>query len=274
MAPAIPIATYRLQLTADFTFLKAAEIVPYLKALGITHLYASPFMKARKGSSHGYDVVDHTNLNPELGGEAGFARLTNALRAHDLGLILDFVPNHVGVHFADNPWWLDMLEWGPASPRAAAFDVDWEQLPYRKRGGVLLPILGVPYGEALERGEIELRYDAGEGSFSCWYYEHRLPIAPERYGEVLRTVVKEAGAEASDAGKAILALASRFRGLRHPNRQEAPQFKADLKAISGGADIIVKGLAAYRASSDHHTQTLALHHLLERQNYKLGHWRL
>ena len=151
--------------------------MPYLKALGITHLYASPFMKARKGSTHGYDIVDHTELNPELGGEAGFARLSAALKQHDLGLILDFVPNHVGVHFADNPWWLDVLEWGPASPHAVSFDIDWEQLPYRARGGVLLPILGSSYGEALERGEIELRYDASEGSFSAWYFEHRLPIA-------------------------------------------------------------------------------------------------
>ncbi len=274
MPPAIPLATYRLQLTADFNFEKAAEVVPYLKALGITHLYASPFMKARKGSSHGYDVVDHTKLNPELGGEAGFAKLSEALRAHDLGLILDFVPNHVGVHFADNPWWLDMLEWGPASPHAGAFDIDWEQLPYRKRGGVLLPILGSSYGEALERGDIELRYDADEGSFSCWYFEHRLPIAPERYGEVLRMVVKEAGAEESKAGTRILALASRYRGLRHPNRQEAPQLKHELKEIAGSAELIARGLSAYRAGADRHAQTLVLHHLLERQHYKLGHWRL
>ena len=274
MPQALPIATYRLQLTADFDFEKAAEVVPYLKALGITHLYASPFMKARKGSSHGYDVVDHAKLNPELGGEAGFARLSEALRKHDLGLILDFVPNHVGVHFADNPWWLDMLEWGPASPHAGAFDIDWELLPYRKRGGVLLPILGSSYGDALERGEIELRYDASEGSFSCWYYEHRLPIAPERYGEVLRVVVKDAGAEASEAGKRILTLAARHRGFRHPNREEAPRFKEELKGIAGGAEIIARGLSAYRSGADRNTPTLALHHLLERQHYRLGHWRL
>jgi len=103
MPPAIPIATYRLQLSADFDFDAAASVVPYLKALGITHLYASPFMRARKGSTHGYDVTDHAQFNPELGGEAGFKRLSAALRHHDLGLILDFVPNHVGVHFADNP---------------------------------------------------------------------------------------------------------------------------------------------------------------------------
>ena len=212
MPPAIPIATYRLQLSADFDFDAAASVVPYLKALGITHLYASPFMRARKGSTHGYDVTDHAQFNPELGGEAGFERLSAALRQHDLGLILDFVPNHVGVHFADNPWWLDVLEWGPASPHAASFDIDWEQLPYRARGGVLLPIIGSSYGQALENGEIELRYDAGEGSFSAWYFEHRLPIAPERYGEILRMIVKEAGAEDSAPGKAMLALASRLPG--------------------------------------------------------------
>ena len=274
MPPAIPIATYRLQLTADFNFDAAAGVVPYLKALGITHLYASPFLKAREGSTHGYDIVDHTKFNPELGGEAGFERLSTALRQHDLGLILDFVPNHVGVHFADNPWWLDVLEWGPASPHAASFDIDWEQLPHRNRGGVLLPILGSSYGQALERGEIELRYDADEGSFSAWYFEHRLPIAPERYGEILRMAVKEANAEQSTPGKDMLALASRYAGLRRPNRREAPDFKARLKDISGGAEIITRGLNAFRAGPDRSAPTLALHHLLERQHYRLGHWRL
>jgi (1->4)-alpha-D-glucan 1-alpha-D-glucosylmutase len=274
MPPVIPIATYRLQLTADFDFEKAAAVIPYLAALGITHLYASPFMKARKGSTHGYDIVDHTRLNPELGGEAGFERLIEALRQHDLGLILDFVPNHVGVHFGDNPWWLDVLEWGPASPHAASFDIDWEQLPYRARGGVLLPIIGSSYGEALERGEIELRYDPAEGSFSAWYFEHRLPIAPERYREILRAIVREAGAEDSEPGRHILDLATRYAGLRHPDRKEAPTFKAQLKGIAGAAEIIGRGLAAYRAGPDRPAQTHALHLLLERQHYKLGHWRL
>jgi (1->4)-alpha-D-glucan 1-alpha-D-glucosylmutase len=274
MPSAIPIATYRLQLTADFNFDAAADVVPYLKALGITHLYASPFMKARKGSTHGYDIVDHTRLNPELGGEAGFGRLSAVLKRHDIGLILDFVPNHVGVHFADNPWWLDVLEWGPASPHAACFDIDWEQLPYRARGGVLLPIIGSSYGQALERGEIKLRYDAEEGSFSAWYFEHRLPIAPERYSEILRAIVREAGAEHSAPGNSILALASHYKGLRHPNAKEAPGFKAELKAIAGGGAIIARGLAAYRAGGDRAAPTLALHHLLERQHYRLGHWRL
>jgi (1->4)-alpha-D-glucan 1-alpha-D-glucosylmutase len=274
MPPAIPIATYRVQLTADFNFDAAAGIVPYLKSLGVTHLYASPFMKARKGSTHGYDIVDHTQLNPELGGEAGFARLSEALKQHRLGLVLDFVPNHVGVHFADNPWWLDVLEWGPASPHAASFDIDWDTLPWRARGGVLLPIIGSSYGEALEKGEIELRYDAGEGSFSAWYFEHRLPIAPQRYGETLRTIVREAGAESEPAGKQLLGLASRHTGPRRPSRDDAPAFKAELKGIAGSAEIIARGLDAYRAGPGRPAQTLALHHLLERQHYKLGQWRL
>src|SRR3954463_14624713 len=274
MPPPIPTATYRLQLSKAFDFDAAAAVVPYLKSLGISHVYSSPFLKARAGSTHGYDVVDHNQFNPELGGEDGFLRFSDMLRKHDLGLILDFVPNHVGVHFADNEWWLDMLEWGPASPHAASFDVDWDQLPHRARGGILLPILGSPYGQALEKGEIELRYDAAEGSFSAWYFEHRLPIAPERYSEMLRTILKEAAAEQDAPGKAMLALASHYHGLRRPNRKEAPAFKTDLKAIAGSADVIARGIEAYRAGEDRAAQTLALHHLLERQHYKVGHWRL
>lgn len=274
MRATVPIATYRLQLAAHFDFDAAATIVPYLKALGITHVYASPFMKARTGSTHGYDVVDHTIINPELGGDAAFERMSDALRRHEVGLILDFVPNHIGVHFADNPWWLDVLEWGEASPHATSFDIDWEQLPYRARGGVLLPILGSSYGEALEKGEIELRYDPNEGSFSAWYFEHRLPIAPERYGEILHMIIKEAGAENDAAGQRMLELASRYKGLRHPDREEAPAFKVELKDLAGSAGVIGRGLAAYRAGSDRPAQTLALHHLLERQHYKPGHWRL
>ncbi|MGZ3286973.1 MAG: alpha-amylase family glycosyl hydrolase, partial [Xanthobacteraceae bacterium] len=186
MPPSIPVATYRLQLTADFSFDQAAALVPYLKGIGISHLYSSPFLKARAGSTHGYDVVEHNSLNPELGGEEAFERLCDSLKAADMGLILDFVPNHMGVHYADNPWWLDVLEWGPKSPYAASFDIDWQTLPGRPRGGVLIPILGRAYGEALECGEIALRYDPSEGSFSAWYFEHRLPIGPNRYGEIVQ----------------------------------------------------------------------------------------
>ncbi|WP_458757072.1 malto-oligosyltrehalose synthase [Afipia sp. TerB] len=274
MPAAIPLATYRLQFTADFGFDQAAAIAPYLKAFGITHVYASPFLKARHGSSHGYDVVDHNAINPELGGEPGFARLSAALKHEDLGLILDFVPNHMGVHFADNPWWLDILEWGRSSPYASSFDIDWDLLPFRARGGLLLPILGSSYGAALENGEIEIRYDAKEGSFSAWYFDHRLPIAPERYSELLRVIVTEAGAQDTEAGRRILELASQYRGLRRPNRAEAPAFKKALAELPGAEDIIGRGLDAYRAGANRAAQTAAMHHLLERQHYKLAHWRL
>src|SRR4051812_22477319 len=274
MPPPIPTATYRLQLSKEFDFDAAVAVVPYLKSLGISHVYSSPFLKARAGSTHGYDVVDHNQFNPELGGEDGFLRFSDMLRKHDLGLILDFVPNHVGVHFADNEWWLDMLEWGPASPHAASFDVDWDQLPHRTRGGILLPILGSAYGQALEKGELELRYDGASGSFSAWYFEHRLPISPERYSEMLRAIVKEAQAQDDPAGRHLLDFASRYARLHHPNREEAPAFKAELRSIEGATAVIERGLETYRAGPGRPAQTLALHHLLERQHYRIAHWRL
>jgi (1->4)-alpha-D-glucan 1-alpha-D-glucosylmutase len=274
MPPSIPLATYRLQFTPQFGFDQAAALVPYLKALGISHLYASPFLKARSGSPHGYDVVDHNSLNPELGGEDAFRRLAAALERADMGLILDFVPNHMGVHYADNPWWLDVLEWGPKSPRAASFDIDWHTLPARPRGGVLIPVLGSSYGEALERGEIELRYDAGEGSFSVWYFEHRLPIAPNRYGEIVQKAVAQAGASEEPVGRELLQWAERYRGPHNPPRHVAPAFKAELAAIAGGKEVIERGLKAYRPTPDRPDAVLALHHLLERQHYRLAHWRL
>jgi (1->4)-alpha-D-glucan 1-alpha-D-glucosylmutase len=274
MPPVVPVATYRLQLTPSFGFDQAAAAVPYLKAFGISHLYASPFLKARAGSSHGYDVVDHNALNPELGGEEAFDRLCRALEAADIGLILDFVPNHMGVHYADNPWWLDVLEWGPRSPYAASFDIDWQSLPSHPGGGVLIPVLGSSYGEALEGGDIELRYDASEGSFSAWYYEHRLPIAPGRYGEILQKVVSEAQAMETPAGRKLLELAARYRGAHNPPRDQAPAFKAELAAIAGGEDVISRGLRAYHPKSAGPGATLALHYLLERQHYRLAYWRL
>ena len=195
MPPTVPLATYRLQLSKDFGFDQAVHLVPYLKALGVTHLYASPFLTARPGSDHGYDIVDHNTLNPEFGGDESFARLAGSLKDADLGLILDFVPNHMAVG-ASNAWWLDVLEWGRKSPHAVSFDIAWELLPYRHGGGVLLPVLGRPYGEALAAGEIELKFDPQAGSFSAWYFDHRFPINPQRFSDILKTVV--AAAKAAD----------------------------------------------------------------------------
>lgn len=272
MPPAVPLATYRLQLTKDFGFDDAAAIVPYLARLGISHVYASPFLKARPGSTHGYDIVDHDQINPELGGEEGFLRLSEALKRDDLGLILDFVPNHMGVGHADNAWWLDVLEWGQRSPYAVAFDIDWDALPHRRHPGVLLPILGRPYGDALQSGEIVLRYDAEEGSFAAWYFDHKLPINPQRYSEMLRTIVAAANAVDEPAGRALISIADDYRTPDTPAYGDAPELKHRLGATAGAAEVIARGLSAYSASSE--AGAGALHRLLERQRYRLAYWRV
>ncbi|MGZ8389243.1 MAG: malto-oligosyltrehalose synthase [Rhodoplanes sp.] len=274
MPPAVPTATYRLQLTAKFGFAAAADLAPYIAAIGASHLYASPFLKARAGSTHGYDIVDHNALNPEFGGDEGFAQLSQALADNDLGLILDFVPNHMGVAYADNAWWLDVLEWGPRSPHALSFDIDWETLPYRPQGGILLPILGKSYGDALEDGDLALKYNPNEGTFSAWYYEHRLPIRPNRYGEILKHVVAAAGATEEEAGRRLLAFAGRYPDPNAPSREQAPAYKAELAAIEGGAEVIERGLDAYRPSAADPNRMLLLHRLLERQHYRVAHWRV
>src|SRR5690348_2201883 len=270
MVKAIPIATYRLQLTKDFGFDDAAALAPYLSRLGISHVYASPFLKARPGSTHGYDIVDHAALNPELGGREGFTRFSAALRANKLALILDFVPNHMGVGSADNAWWLDVLEWGPKSPFAAAFDIDWNALPHRHHPGVLLPILGRPYGEALQSGEIELKYDSETGSFAAWYFEHKLPINPQRYDEILRTAVMRAGCTEDPAGRSLLALADAYSSPGAPTYRGTPALKEALRGIAGAKAIIESGLTAYRDPDG----ASLLHRLLERQYYRIAYWRV
>jgi len=276
--PTIPLATYRLQLSATLGFSDAARLVPYLHALGVTHLYASPFLKARKGSTHGYDIIDHAQLNPEFGGEDGFSELSSALASAGMGLILDFVPNHMGVGHDDNLWWLDVLEWGPRSPHAASFDIDWEGLPNRREPGILLPILGRPYAEALESGEIELKYDAGAGTFSAWYFDHKLPIRPSRYSEVIRTLVAASGAEDTATGRSLTALAARYSTPDKPGYGDAPALKRALAAIDGAPEVLAAGLHVYRPDGSGGDGDLAraatLHRLLERQYYRLAHWRV
>ena len=147
--PRIPLATYRLQFNHCFTFLDAARLIPYLHALGITDCYASSFLKAVPGSLHGYDLIDPGLLNPELGSEADFAAFAAALKSYDMGLLVDVVPNHMGILSAENRWWWDVLENGPGSRYASAFDVDWAPLKRELNGKVLLPILGEQYGTAL-----------------------------------------------------------------------------------------------------------------------------
>ena len=176
-----PRATYRLQLHAGFGFRDAAAIAPYLAQLGVSHVYLSPIFKARPGSVHGYDVTDHNQLNPELGTENDFSSMIDAFRDHGLGRILDIVPNHVGVWGADNPLWLDVLEWGPYSQYAGWFDIDWSA----QDGKLLAPVLGAQYGEELRSGKLKLHFEE-DGSFAVWAYDaHKLPIDPLTFPLIL-----------------------------------------------------------------------------------------
>ncbi|WP_126173543.1 malto-oligosyltrehalose synthase [Altericroceibacterium xinjiangense] len=172
----IPGATYRLQFNRDFPFARAEEIVPYLEALGISHIYASPITTARSGSTHGYDVTDPTRVNPELGGEEGLRSLVAALRQRGMGLIIDIVPNHMGVGGGENPWWNDVLQHGEASRYANFFDIDWREKP-------LVPILGSPLDDVLEDGAVTLDRSGKEPQLVV-YGEHRLPIRPEDHASL------------------------------------------------------------------------------------------
>jgi (1->4)-alpha-D-glucan 1-alpha-D-glucosylmutase len=172
----LPRATMRLQFHRGFTFADARSLAPYFASLGISHIYASPIMTARPGSPHGYDVVDPSRVNPELGGEAELLRLVEELRRHGLGLIVDIVPNHMAVG-SGNRWWTDVLARGPESRYAKYFDIDWDAPNSDLRGKLLLPVLGRPYGEALDSGEITLARGSDASTFIVRYFEHVFPIA-------------------------------------------------------------------------------------------------
>lgn len=183
--PAPPTATYRLQFNRDFTFADATRIIPYLQQLGVSHVYASPYLRARAGSRHGYDIVDHNALNPEIGGEAEFEEFVATLRQHGMGQILDIVPNHMGVGGDDNGWWLDVLENGEASYYAPYFDIDWRPAKAALHNKVLLPFLGDHYGTVLESGALTPEFDRQRGAFSVRYYEHLFPLDPRTYPQIL-----------------------------------------------------------------------------------------
>ncbi len=181
----IPRATYRIQFHRDFDFDAAVRIVPYLARLGISHVYCSPITRARPGSMHGYDVVAHDQINPELGGPEGHARFTAALQAHGMGQILDMVPNHMGVSGGDNPWWNDVLEHGQSSAYAQYFDIDWHPLDATLEGKVLLPVLGDHYGNVLAKGELKVAYEAEERKLVLRYHEHQFPLDPRSCAAIL-----------------------------------------------------------------------------------------
>ena len=256
----------RLQFHKDFTLDDAVALIPYFSALGISHLYASPLLKARPGSMHGYDVVDPTCINPELGGEPALLRLISALRAQGMGLILDIVSNHMAVGGPHNPWWLDLLQWGRTSPFASFFDIQWHSPDPLIEGQLLVPFLGSDYGHALQNGELPLRFDAEAGQFFVEHYEHRFPICPTDYGPLLM--------EANEPR--LEALAQRFEAL--PERKAAyaaakPLCEA-LAALADEADVAAR-LEQLLATYDGREPVgfERLHRLLEKQHYRLASWR-
>lgn len=275
-APPFPRATYRLQLHHGFTLADAEAVVPYLAALGISHLYVSPILTARAGSTHGYDIVDHNGINPELGGRARLEALAACLAQHHMGLVVDFVPNHMGIGQADNAWWLDVLEWGEDSPYARFFDIDWQPPRRELKGKVLLPFLGDHYGAVLERGALVPKFDRDEGTLSVWYWQHRFPIAVTEYAPLLQAAVPDG----DGTGDPLLDVMLDFRGLAAgqggrsapARRTRAVQAKARLAGLAAArpdlAQAIDHSLAALAA------EPARLHAVLERQHYRVSFWRV
>jgi len=267
-----PRATYRIQLTPTFTFDDAASIAPYLQALGISHVYASPYLRAMPGSLHGYDVVDPRQVNPELGGEAGHARFCAALGRHDLGQVLDVVPNHmaIGPH---NPWWWDVLENGPASRWAMTFDVDWAHPEPHLRERVLLPVLGDHYGRVLEAGDLRLEWDGAR--FTIRYHDQRFPVAPRSLDELLALAAERAGsAELAFLGDAFGALPPSTvvdPAVRERRHRDKEVLGDRLTTLAASDPRVSEAIEAVVAATNADVDTLD--RMLERQNYRLAWWR-
>jgi (1->4)-alpha-D-glucan 1-alpha-D-glucosylmutase len=290
----IPIATYRLQFNADFTFRNAESILDYLSALGISDCYASSYLKAVPGSTHGYDVADPTQLNPEIGTDEEYWAWIDALKARKMGHVLDLVPNHMGIARSANPWWIDVLENGPSSRFAHFFDIEWHPVKDELAGKVLIPTLGDQYGAVLERRELTLAYR--DGPFVIQYYEDWLPVAPDTFGQILGPdldgwLAQHAGGDGGiDLGdveelRSIITAAENLppRSAREAEpivvrAREKEVVKRRLGALVGRSapirayldDVIarINGIAGDPRSFDR------LDQLLNAQSYRLAHWRV
>jgi (1->4)-alpha-D-glucan 1-alpha-D-glucosylmutase len=266
----VPVASYRLQLNSSFTFQNARAIAPYLAELGITDLYSSPILKARPGSTHGYDVVDAAELNPEIGSEDDFEALHQELDSLGLGLLLDIVPNHMAAS-PDNSWWMSVLENGPRSRFFHYFDIDWS--PVTSQGKtmtkVLLPILGKPYGEAVENQEIRLGFD--DGGFFFSYFDHRLPLAPESYRPILRECLDwlpsvGVGMELRElvVGEATVPNSRFLKDTLWRIFEHDHDFRAAL----------VQAIARFNGQKGNAESFNAIDALLDAQWYRLAYWRI
>lgn len=287
----IPRATYRLQLNRDFTFVQATVIVPYLAALGISHCYISPCLKARPGSMHGYDIVDHNSLNPEIGSPEEFDRFVTALHEHGMGLILDIVPNHMGVMGSDNVWWLDVLENGESSIYACFFDIDWHPLKEELHRKVLVPILHDHYGTVLENGELKVAFYPERGEFDVCYRNHRFPVDPREYPRILQTCADSSAAQPGEQNPDLLEFQSLITAFSHlPARHESGSDRivernrdkeihkrrlADLYArspeIAACVSAAVESINGTPADSSSFEQ---LHELIKAQTFRLANWRV
>ena len=282
----IPDASYRLQLGKDCTFADAAELVPYLSELGVSHVYCSPYLKARHGSAHGYDITDHNAFHPQIGSEVTFRRFVDVLGSHGMSHMLDLVSNHMGVGSDDNAWWLDVLESGPAAAHARYFDIDWKPVLGRLRGRVLLPVLGDHYGAVLERGDIRLRFAPQRGVFHIRYGPHYCPLDPGTYGDILDRAALRLGEGATRTGLQELSAAFRTlppREAQEPNllerrRHDAPLLRQRLAALCASEEAVCEALdaeaAALNGAPGDRASFDALHELLQAQAFRLAHWRV
>jgi (1->4)-alpha-D-glucan 1-alpha-D-glucosylmutase len=285
----VPSATYRVQLNQGFTFDDASEIVPYLRALGISDYYVSPVLQARAGSSHGYDVCDHSRLSPELGGQEAFEALAAALREHSMGLILDAVPNHMGISDPGNVWWMDILENGPGSFYASYFDIDWHPVNPALENKVLLPVLEDQYGRVLEDGKIRLAYE--QGAFFLDYNQVRLPVAPCTYPAILERPLADLVGVLGEEHPQLRELRSILTALRYlPPRTELPSEKilerhrekevikhrlAALCAVGPAVQAAVHAsVRVFNGTPGDPRSFDLLHDLIERQAYRLAFWRV
>ena len=287
--PRIPLSTYRLQFNRSFTFTDAKQLLPYLHALGVSDCYTSPYLKATPGSTHGYDVVDPTQLNPELGSEKEYQEFVDALHHYDMGQILDVVPNHMGIDKLVNPWWLDVLENGPSSPFAAFFDIDWNPIKRELENKVLLPILGDLYGKVLENLEITLSYEAG--AFHLCYYDSRLPVDPKTWIAVLTQCLDNLTEQLGLGHHDLHELQSIMTALQHlPPRHERDLQKAEERRRE--KEIIKRRLASltdecppifqfiqgnvrvFNGTKGDPQSLNLLHELIDAQGYRLAYWRV
>lgn len=287
----IPRATYRVQMHRDFGFDSAAQIVPYLAKFGVSHLYVSPILKARAGSAHGYDVIDFTTLNPELGTRADFDALVDCLHAHDMGLVVDVVPNHMGVMGSDNAWWLDVLENGPIAEYADFFDIDWQPVRTNMQDRLLVPVLGGAFGAVLEQGEMRVEFAPEDASFSVRYHEHRFPIDPREYPRiftgregVLESVLADDESSRHDF-ESLLADFGRLPARNDVNEQVRSEryrdkevHKRRLARLCERApalnEYIAGCLQAINGTIGEPRSFDALAELLDAQAYRLAYWRV